>query len=68
MTLPSRAKFDRYFLLKNCIIPIKRIVSYVKLLNYGVALNSGEIFMRALVIRSLAHSTIPDRNKGLLLV
>ena len=29
------------------------IVFYVKLLNYYIALNSGEIFMLALVIRSL---------------
>ena len=31
------------------------VVFYVKLLNYYVALNSGEIFMRALVIRSLTQ-------------
>ena len=68
MTLPSRATFDRYVLLKSCIIPIKKIVFYVELLNYRVAVDSGEIFMRALVIRSLAHSTIPNRNKGLFLV
>ena len=43
-------------------------VLYVNLLNSYVTLNSGVIFTRALVIRSLAHSTIPDRNKGLLVV
>ena len=42
------------------------IVFYVNLLNSYVTLNSGVIFTRALVIRSLAHSTIPDRNKALL--
>ena len=68
MKLPSQAKFDRYVFSKICIIPIKTIVFYVKLLNYDVALNSGEIFMLALVIRLLAHSTIPNGNKGLLLV
>ena len=31
------------------------IVFYVKLLNYYVALNSGEIFMRTLVIFSLTQ-------------
>ena len=55
MTLPWQAKFDRYVFLKICIIPIKMIVFYVKLLNYYIALNSGEIFMRTLVIRSLTQ-------------
>ena len=37
------------------------IVFYVNLLNSYVTLNSGVIFTRA-------HSTFPDRNKGLLVV
>ena len=37
------------------------IVIYVHLFNSYVTLNSGVIITRALVIRSLAHSTIPTR-------